>query len=308
MKKFILTILFALIATFSFSQPRHFNYNVVRPAIDITQYSVVDSLPLEKIDLQFNKEIDDAIKKIEIKEMVYLILIAGGVGNRLGAGIPKQFVEVLGKPIIAYTMELFQNHPEIDGIELVCVDGYQDELRKIADNHHISKVIKIVKGGSEYERSIMNGVEGLKGIAKPNDVVIIHWAASPFVTDEIISDNIRVCKEKGNAMSACPAYLLYGSNDGEQSKKNINRDTIKILAAPQSFLYKNIVDIYKEVEKRNLFESVEAHTTAFMTALGIPIYFSKGSQTNIKITTKEDLELFTGYVLAQKYKSGKIKI
>lgn len=240
--------------------------------------------------------------------MTYLILLAGGIGNRLGAGIPKQFVNVLGKPVIAYTMQKYQEHPEIDGIELVCVDGYQDELRKIADNHHISKVIKIVKGGSEYERSIMNGVEGLKGIAKPNDVVIIHWAASPFVTDEIISDNIRVCKEKGNAMSACPAYLLYGSNDGEQSKKNINRDTIKILAAPQSFLYKNIVDIYKEVDKRNLFESVEAHTTAFMTALGIPIYFSKGSQTNIKITTKEDLELFTGYVLAQKYKSGKIKI
>ena len=140
------------------------------------------------------------------------------------------------------------------------------------------------------------------------DYIIDQMVASPFVTDEIISDNIRVCKEKGNAMSACPAYLLYGSNDGEQSKKNINRDTIKILAAPQSFLYKNIVDIYKEVEKRNLFESVEAHTTAFMTALGIPIYFSKGSQTNIKITTKEDLELFTGYVLAQKYKSGKIKI
>lgn len=240
--------------------------------------------------------------------MTYLILLAGGIGNRLGAGIPKQFVNVLGKPVIAYTMQKYQEHPEIDGIELVCVDGYQDELRKIADNHHISKVIKIVKGGSEYECSIMNGVEGLKGIAKPDDVVIIHWAASPFVTDEIISDNIRVCKEKGNAMSACPAYLLYGSNDGEQSKKNINRDTIKILAAPQSFLYENIVDIYKEVEKRNLFESVEAHTTAFMTALGIPIYFSKGSQTNIKITTKEDLELFTGYVLAQKYKSGKIKI
>ena len=240
--------------------------------------------------------------------MTYLILLAGGIGNRLGAGIPKQFVNVLGKPVIAYTMQKYQEHPEIDGIELVCVDGYQDELRKIADNHHISKVIKIVKGGSEYERSIMNGVEGLKGIDKPDDVVIIHWAASPFVTDEIISDNIRVCKEKGNAMSACPAYLLYGSNDGEQSKKNINRDTIKILAAPQSFLYENIVDIYKEVEKRNLFESVEAHTTAFMTALGIPIYFSKGSQTNIKITTKEDLELFTGYVLAQKYKSGKIKI
>ena len=240
--------------------------------------------------------------------MTYLVLLAGGIGNRVGAGIPKQFVYVLGKPVIAYTLQIYQEHPEIDGIELVCVDGYQDELRKIADDYYISKVIKIVKGGSEYERSIMNGVEGLKGIAKPDDVIIIHWAASPFVTNEIISDNIRVCKEKGNAMSACPAYLLYGSNDGERSTKNINRDTIKILAAPQSFLYKNIVDIYDEVEKRNLFESVEAHTTAFMTALDIPIYFSKGNQTNIKITTKEDLELFMGYVLAQKYKSGKIKI
>ncbi len=240
--------------------------------------------------------------------MNYVVLLAGGIGNRLGAGIPKQFVNVLGKPVIAYTMQKYQEHPEIDGIELVCVDGYQDELRKIAEDNHITRVIKIVKGGSEYERSIMNGVEGLKGLAKPDDVVIIHWAASPFVTNEIISDNIQVCKEKGNAMSACPAYLLYGSNDGELSNQNINRETIKILSAPQSFLYKNIVNIYKEVEKRNLFESVEAHTTAFMTALGIPIYFSKGSQSNIKITTKEDLELFTGYVLFQKYKSGEITI
>lgn len=240
--------------------------------------------------------------------MNYSILLAGGIGNRLGAGIPKQFVNVLGKPVIAYTMQKYQEHPEIDGIELVCVDGYQDELRKIAEDNHITKVIKIVKGGSEYERSIMNGVDGLRGIAKPDDVVIIHWAASPFVTEEIISDNIRVCKEKGNAMSACPAYLLYGSNDGEQSNQNINRETLKILAAPQSFLYKNIVSIYEEVEKRSLFEHVEAHTTAFMSELGIPIYFSKGSQTNIKITTKEDIELFTGYVLAQKYKSGELEL
>ena len=133
--------------------------------------------------------------------MNYVIIIAGGVGSRLGAKVPKQFVEVLGKPIIAYTMEHFQNHPEIDGIELVCVDGYQDHLRGIADKYGITKVIKIVKGGSEYERSIMNGVAGLEGIAKPDDVVMIHWAASPFLREEIITDNIRVCKEKGRL---CP--------------------------------------------------------------------------------------------------------
>lgn len=235
--------------------------------------------------------------------MNYVIIIAGGVGSRLGAKVPKQFVEVLGKPIIAYTMEHFQNHPEIDGIELVCVDGYQEHLKSIADKYGITKVIKIVKGGSEYERSIMNGVAGLEDIAKPDDVVIIHWAASPFISEEIISDNIRVCKEKGNAITACYSYLLYGSNDGECSKTAINRDTFMTLSAPQSFRYSVITDLYKKVEEKNMFETVEEHhTTVFMAELGIPLYFSKGSHSNIKITEKEDVDMFLGYQLAKQYK------
>lgn len=231
--------------------------------------------------------------------MVYVVILAGGIGNRLGAGIPKQFVDVLGKPVIAYTMEAFQGHPEVDAIELVCVDGFQPTLQKIVDDNHITKVIKIVKGGAEYENSIMNGVAGLAGIAKPDDVVMIQWAASPFINEEIISDNIRVCKEKGNAMSASYPYLLYGSNDGDCSKNAINRDTFRVLAAPQSFLFKNIAFIYQQVEEKKMFEYVEPHTTALMTALGIPIFFSKGSQTNIKITTKEDLRLFEAYIRAK---------
>ena len=233
--------------------------------------------------------------------MNYVIIIAGGVGSRLGAKVPKQFVEVLGKPIIAYTMEHFQNHPDIDGIELACVDGFQEHLQGIADKFGITKVIKIVKGGSEYEFSIMNGVAGLKGIAKPDDVVMIHWSASPFINEEMITDNIRVCKEKGNAITASYSYLLYGTNDGDCAKKNINRESFMTLSAPQSFLYKVIKDIYRQVEERNLFEYVEHHTPALMTELGIPIYFSKGSHTNIKITTKEDIDLFLGYQLAKKY-------
>ncbi|MBQ2885149.1 MAG: 2-C-methyl-D-erythritol 4-phosphate cytidylyltransferase [Alphaproteobacteria bacterium] len=236
--------------------------------------------------------------------MNYVIIIAGGVGSRLGASVPKQFVEVLGKPVIAYTMEHFQNHPEIDAIELVCVDGYQEHLREIAEKFAISKVFKIVKGGSEYERSIMNGVSGLEGVAKPDDVVMIHWAASPFISQEIISDNIKVCKEKGNAISSCYSYLLYGSNDGDYAKYNINRETFMTLSAPQSFQYKLITDIYKQVEEKKMFEHVEAHTTAFMSELGIPIYFSKGSHSNIKITTKEDLDLFLGFLLTKKYKKN----
>lgn len=234
--------------------------------------------------------------------MIYVIIIAGGVGNRLGAPVPKQFVEVMGKPVIAYTMELFQNHPEIDAIELVCVDGYQEHLKGIVDKYGITKVIKIVKGGSEYERSIMNGVAGLEGIAKPDDIVMIHWSASPFINEEMISDNIQVCKDKGNAITASYSYLLYGSNDGDCSLKAINRESFMTLSAPQSFLYKNIVDLYKRVEEKNLFETIEEHhTTVFMAELGIPLYFSKGSHTNIKITTKEDLNLFRGYLLNNKY-------
>ncbi len=221
----------------------------------------------------------------------------------MGAAVPKQFVEVLGKPVIAYTMEHFQNHPEIDAIELVCVDGYQQHLKDIAEKYGISKVLKIVKGGSEYERSIMNGVAGLEGIAKPEDVVTIHWAASPFLSEDIITDNIRVCKEKGNAITASYSYLLYGSNDGDCAKKAINRESFMTLSAPQSFLYENIVNLYRLVEEKHLFETVEEHhTTVFMAELGIPLYFSKGSHTNIKITTKEDLDLFLGYLLAKKYK------
>lgn len=235
--------------------------------------------------------------------MNYVIIIAGGVGSRLGAAVPKQFVEVLGKPVIAYTMEHFQNHPEIDAIELVCVDGYQEHLKAITEKYGITKLLKIVKGGSEYERSIMNGVAGLEGIAKPDDLVMIHWAASPFLSEELITDNIRVCKEKGNAITASYSYLLYGSNDGDCAKKAINRESFMTLSAPQTFLYKNIVDLYKQVEEKKLFDTVvEHHTTVFMAELGIPLYFSKGSHTNIKITTKEDIDLFMGYQLAKRYK------
>lgn len=236
--------------------------------------------------------------------MTYAILLAGGVGNRVGAGIPKQFVEVLGKPVIVYTMQKLQNCNEIDAIELVCVDGFQNTLRKIAEENNITKVIKIVTGGKDYEHSIINGVDGLRDIAKPNDVIMIHWAASPFVSNEILKDNIRVCIEKGNAISASHAFLLYGTNDGDHADHTINRDTFKILSAPQSFLYKEIVEFYRQIEEKRLFDYIEAHTTSLMAELKWPIYFSKGDQSNIKITTPEDLELFEGYVLAQQRKSA----
>ncbi len=226
--------------------------------------------------------------------------MAGGIGNRVGAGIPKQFIEILGKPVISYTLEILQNHPEIDSIVVICVNGFMSKVAELAKQNGITKLLKIVEGGCDYEHSIMNGVASLEGMASPEDVVMIHWAASPFVTDEIISDNIRVCKEYGNAISACKPFLLYGWRNGNHADNVIDREKFMCLSAPQSFTYKNILDFYTKVEKEQLFNKVEAHTTNLMAALNIPIYFSKGSQSNIKITTKEDLLLFEGYLLTQR--------
>lgn len=233
--------------------------------------------------------------------MNYVILLAGGVGNRVGAGTPKQFVEILGKPVIAYTMQKLQTCKEIDAIELVCVDGFQKKLRDIVENNSINKVIKIVTGGKDYEHSIINGVRGLEGIAKEDDVIMIHWAASPFVSPEILSDSIKVCKEKGNAISSCSSYLLYGTNNGDHANDIIDRESFLSLSAPQSFLYKNIIEFYRLVEEKHLFDYIEAHTTSLMAELKWPIYFSKGDQTNIKITTPEDLKLFEAFVFYEQF-------
>lgn len=235
--------------------------------------------------------------------MTHLVLLAGGIGQRVGAGMPKQFVEVLGRPVIAYTLEIFEKHPEIDDVLVVCHREWRDALDRIVEASGFKKVVKIVDGGKDFQRSMINGMRGLKGMAADEDIVVTHWAASPFVTDDIISDNIRVCKEKGNAMSACPFFLIVGSNNGDHSSRWVDRDSIIMLNAPQSFRYSFYRDFYEEAERLGIIDQVEPHTTTLMYKMGFPIYYSKGSQLNIKITTPEDLSLFEGYLLSKKNKN-----
>ena len=234
------------------------------------------------------------------------VILAGGIGSRLGANKPKQFVEILGKPIIIYTLELFQKHPEIDLIEVVCVEDYIEKLSSLIKEYNLNKVKYIVKGGKDFQHSMINGVLGLDNIAKSDDILVTSWAASPFIDDETISDSIRVCKEKGNAISSIPPFLLYGKIDenGISSKEGIDRNTFMVMNAPNSFKYEYIKQLYEEAEGKGLLDLVEPHTTSLMYLMGRTIYFSKGNQTNIKITTKEDLDLFLGFVLAKQYKSN----
>ena len=214
------------------------------------------------------------------------VILAGGVGSRIGADRPKQFIEILGKPILVYTIEAFQNHPDIDAIEVVCIESHIDYLQSLVEKYNLSKVKWITPGGEDFQHSVINGINNLKGKLDDDDIVLVHYGASPFVSEDVITDAIRVCKDKGNSSHAMSSLLLLGSNDGDKSTTWIDRDKVVIFNAPQCFKFSYVTQLYDEAIEKGLIEKVEPHTTTLMYLMGREIYFSKGSQTNIKIIGK----------------------
>lgn len=235
--------------------------------------------------------------------MVTAIILVGGVGSRVGAGRPKQFIEVLGKPVLAYTIEIFQNNLQIDAIEVVCHKKWKEYLMGMIEQYGLSKVKWIADGGDTFQDSVMNGINNLKDTIKPDDYVMIQYGAAPFTSDKIVNDVIRVMKNKGSAITATPCYQLLGSNDENATSKTWgDRDKYIQIACPYGFRFDYLLNVYERAKKKGLIEKVEPHTTSLMYALGDRLYQAYGDQTNIKITTKEDLALFEGYVLLQQRK------
>lgn len=235
------------------------------------------------------------------------VILAGGTGRRFCSDIPKQFIDVMGRPVIAYTIEAFQNHEDIDAILVVCVKAYMDYMKEIREKFSLTKIKWLTEGGSTFQESVINAVNYLEGKINDDDILVIHFAASPFIEKNIISDSVRVSREKGNAISATDYYILSGrkhstksvSDSENYSDEYIDRDTIACMSTPHSFRYGFIRDMYREAAETGIINTVEPHTTTLMYAMGKKIYFSAGSQINIKITRKEDLELFKGYILAR---------
>ena len=230
------------------------------------------------------------------------IILAGGVGSRMGADRPKQFIEIFGKPVLVYTIEIFQNHPEIDAIEIVCVESHIEYLKGLVEKYNLDKVKWITPGGKEFQDSVMNGINNLKGVLSGEDIVLFQYGASPFTSDDIITDAIRVCEEKGNSSPAIKSLFLLGSNDGDKSINWIDRDKVIIHNTPQCFKFSYVTQMYDEAIEKGYINQVEPHTTSLMYLMGREIYLSKGNQINFKITTQEDLELFKGFVLMKNQK------
>lgn len=241
------------------------------------------------------------------------VILAGGSGVRVGGDIPKQFIEVLGKPVLAYTIEAFQRHPQIDAIEVVCIPSYIDYMETMKEKYGLDKLKWVAKGGATFQESVLNGIQYLEDEISGDDIVLVHFGASPFLEEDIITDAIRVCEERGNAISTTDFYILSGIKDSKKSVSDpanassayIDRDTIACMSSPHAFRYSFINVLYKKAVETGIINTVEPHTTTLMYAMGETIYFSKGSQVNIKITTKEDLDLFEGYVLMKQKRNQK---
>ena len=228
------------------------------------------------------------------------LLIAGGSGNRMGQDIPKQFINVYDKPVIIYTLEAFQNHREIDSIYVVCLEGWHDILWAYAKQFGITKLKEITVGGASAQESIRNGVMTLKDISD-DDIVVIHDGVRPLVDDEVLSDVIDTCKKHGNAVTAMPYNeQIFVKKDSSTTCQYIPRDTLMRVSTPQAYKYGKLISSYKRAFKENIGIGPSSYTNTMMVDLGETLHFSAGSDRNIKLTTKDNLEIFKAYLKLEK--------
>lgn len=219
------------------------------------------------------------------------LIIAGGVGARMLSAIPKQFITVNDKPIIIYTLEAFQKHPAIDVIAVVCIDGWEIILQNYAKEYSITKLKHIAPSGKVGQESIKNGLDELAKFYGRDDVVLIHDAIRPMVSEDIISDCIKVTKEKGNAIVCIPCQeAMLETTDGASATSSYPRDNLKRTQTPQGFRLGDILDTHAKAKEMGITNSIASCTLLVET--GQTVYFSKGSEKNIKLTTSEDLAIF----------------
>lgn len=229
------------------------------------------------------------------------IIIAGGVGSRMGHDIPKQFIEVEGKPVLMYTLEGFQKHPMVDVIVLVCIDGWQEDVRRWCAQSGITKLRKIVTGGASGQESIRNGVFSLEGECAQDDVVIIHDGIRPLVDAFVLTDVIEKCLRYGNAVTSLPYNeQIFVVDDEISTVKYIPRETLRRVSTPQAYLFGRLDWAYHEAFEKKIGIYGSSYTNTMMVELGERLYFAAGSDKNVKLTTPDDLEWFRAYLRKEK--------
>ena len=231
------------------------------------------------------------------------IIIAGGSGHRMGQDIPKQFINVYDKPVIIYTLEGFQRHPQIDAIEVVCIDGWHDVLWAYAHQFNITKLKWVVSGGNTAQERIRNGVFNLEGKVINDDVVVIHDGIRPLVDESVLTDVIMKAQRYGNAVTSLPyneQIFVVNPDDSSTTKQYIPRETLRRVSTPQAYKFGKLDWGYHEAFEKEIGIYGSSYTNTMMVELGETLHFAAGSDKNIKLTTKDDLEMFKGYLKKDK--------
>ena len=227
------------------------------------------------------------------------VIFAGGSGVRMNTrSKPKQFLELRGKPIIIYTLELFDNHPLIDGIVVVCLESWIPFLKKMLKKFEINKVVKSVSGGDSGQDSIYRGLCAVEDYCKDkgeeNAVVLIHDGVRPLIVDETITRNIEKVHEKGSAITVVPAIETFVIQKEEGQMVIPDRSSCLLARAPQSFYLKDILSIHRKNKENGNITFIDS--CSMMSYFGYKMATIEGPMENIKITTPTDYFIFRAMV------------
>ena len=225
------------------------------------------------------------------------IIFAGGSGVRMGAGIPKQFLEINGKPVIVHTLQLFQYHREIDKIYISIIADYQDYMWSLVDEYRLTKVAGILPGGATAQDSIYNALKMAESENPGDSVVLIHDGVRPFISREVISANIKGVKENGNAITCTPCFeTILISDDGKDVKEVPYRKNTFAAQAPQSFFLADIIRAHDQVRARPERYENMVDACTIIRSLGGTAHMVEGNRGNIKVTTPEDVYMFRALI------------
>jgi 2-C-methyl-D-erythritol 4-phosphate cytidylyltransferase len=219
------------------------------------------------------------------------LITAGGKGERTKQEIPKQFIHIENKPLLIYTLEVFQKHSDIDAIFVTCLDGWHNVLRAYSSQYNITKLKLIINGGNTNPDSIYNGINELKNIIGSDAAIIIHDGNRGLVSGKIINDALDVYFKFGSAVTVIPCQeAVFKTMDNITSYEEIPRENIVRIQSPQIFSLGRLLWAYEEALKRQIAPLLSP--CLLLHKLGIPVHFSQGSERNIKITTEEDFNIF----------------
>lgn len=219
------------------------------------------------------------------------LILAGGIDPDFQMSVPKQFVNVYNRPIIIYTLERFQQHKEIDAIMVACLDGWQEMVTAYAKQFNIGKLQWVIPGGKDGQASAENGIMKLKEECRESDIIIVHDAIRPLVSDDTITDSIRVCREHGMGVAAMRTMdTIMKTKDGKVGTESISRYSIIRIQTPQAYRMDRLIDIHTKASEAGIMGQVDMNSV--VSKLGEPVWFSKGSELNMKINTVEDVAMF----------------